>query len=249
VPPNSMFGDRVTNEVNWAAHDPATLANNLRSTRMYLYTGNGEPGPFDTSPSSIGGTPIEWAVWQDNEAFQQRLASLGIPSFYDYYGAGTHSWPYWARDLRWSIGPIMDDFAHPMPSPSTINYTSADDSYSVYGWRVAMHRTAREFSTLDNGWCGGFSLAGSGSATVVTPRCLKAGSNYRATLTGDQVSRTLTAAAPRSRQLQLDVPLGPANPYQEYTVQADAAGTAVYRTRVSIVRLPAQRRPRAHRHR
>src|SRR5207253_11507362 len=74
VPPNSMFGDRVTNEVNWAAHDPATLANNLRSTRMYLYTGNGEPGPFDTSPSSIGGTPLEWAGWQANEAFQQRLA-------------------------------------------------------------------------------------------------------------------------------------------------------------------------------
>src|SRR5205085_3646670 len=33
-PPNSMFGDRVTNEVNWAAHDPATLANNLRATKL-----------------------------------------------------------------------------------------------------------------------------------------------------------------------------------------------------------------------
>ena len=60
------------------------------------------------------------------------------------------------------------------------------------------------------------------------------------------------AAAPRaraasnrtsSRRLALEIPLGPSNPYQQYTAQAAVAGTAVYRTRVSIAP-PARRRAR-----
>src|SRR3954468_2543798 len=194
-PPNSMFGDRVTNEINWAAHDPATLAGNLRSTRLFLWTGDGTPGPYDTDPSSLGGTPIEALVFQDNQAFQSRLASLGIPSFYDYYGGGTDSWPYWARDLRESIGPLMEGFDHPAPDPSTVTYTSADDTYGVYGWRVQMHRDAREFSTLEDAWCGGFSLAGSGSATVRTPACLRPGRGYRVTMTGTTAEAVDVTAA------------------------------------------------------
>jgi len=234
VPPNSMFGDRLTNEINWAAHDPATLANNLRATRMYLWTGNGLPGPYDSGPNPSA-MFIEGAVYRDNVDFQARLSSLGIPSFYDAYGAGTHSWAYWARDLRESIAPLENAFAHPSPAPSLITYTSADDAYAVYGWRVQMHRTAREFSTLEDAWCKGFQLSGSGSATVATPPCLRRGRRYRVTLGGDRVpAHTVTAVASRDRRLTLEVPLGPANPYQQDTAQAQAAGTAVYRTRVTI---------------
>ncbi|TMM09901.1 MAG: hypothetical protein E6G01_18815, partial [Actinobacteria bacterium] len=149
VPPNSMFGDRVTQEVNWADHDPATLAENLRDTRLSMYFGNGQPGPLDPSPVDPGGTTIEAAVARDNVDFHNRLDSLGIPSYYDAYGPGTHSWPYWTRDLRQSIGPIMDEFAHPAPPPSSVTYTIADERYSVYGWEVTMHRPATEFSTLE----------------------------------------------------------------------------------------------------
>ena len=110
-----MFGDRVTNEINWAAHDPATLAENLRATRMYLYTGNGEPGPLDAD-ADPGGMGIEGLVHQDTIDFHNRLDALGIPSYFNDYGPGTHSWPYWARDLRESIGPIMQT----SPSPPSI---------------------------------------------------------------------------------------------------------------------------------
>jgi esterase/lipase superfamily enzyme len=242
VPPNSMFGDRVTNEVNWRAHDPATLANNLRATKLYLYTGNGAPGPLDAFPPNPGAVAIEGAVWRDNEAFQTRLHSLGIPSFYDDYGPGTHAWPYWARDLRWSIGPLMADFAHPAPPPSAITYTSAEPSYAVYGWKVTTHRTAREFSTLERARCSGFALAGSGSATVLTPVCLRPSTRYRVTLSGDRVpARALTLRTRRDGRLALDVPLGPSNPYQQYTAQATVAGTAVYTTRVQIRALKRRR--------
>jgi S-formylglutathione hydrolase FrmB len=237
VPPDTFFGDPLTDGINWAAHDPATLAENLRWTRMYLYWGNGQPGPYDTSPSSLGGSSIEALVWRDNIDFQSRLDTLGIPAYFDYYGPGTHSWPYWSRDLVWSLPDIESDFAHPAPAPRQFNYTSAEDSYAVYGWRVTMHRTAREFSTL-TAFGGGFELAGSGSATVVTPAVYRAGARYRVTLFGDRVARravVLTAA--RDRRLVIAVPLGPANPYQADTVEAQTVGTAVYTTSVMIARV------------
>lgn len=240
VPPDTFFGNPFTDGINWAAHDPATLAENLRWTRMYMYWGNGEPGPYDKgtpSPAAIG---IEGAVSQDNIAFRGRLDSLGIRAYFDPYGPGTHSWPYWTRDLQWSIGRIMFDFAHPLPNPSPITYTSAEDAYSVYGWQVTMHRTAREFSTLENASRKEFSLAGSGSGTVVTPASYVAGARYAVTLFGDRTpSRTETLTAGGDRRLRIQVPLGPPNPYQQDTAQAQAAGTAVYTTTATIARVRA----------
>src|SRR4051812_33636850 len=77
VPPNSIFGDPVTNGINWAAHDPASLAENLRATRILLFTGNGQPGPLDdgADPSA---TALEAAVHQDTMYFHNRLVALGI---------------------------------------------------------------------------------------------------------------------------------------------------------------------------
>ncbi len=238
VAPDTFFGDQATDGINWAAHDPATLAENLRWTKMYMYWGNGQPGPFDT-PSTYGAGSIEALVNTDNQDFEARIKSLGIPAYFDPYGNGTHSWPYWTRDLQWSIDKIMADFAHPAPAPSPLTYTSADDAYSVYGWSVTTHRTAREFSTLENASKLGFKLAGSGSGTVLTPAKYKPGARYRVTLSGDKVAaHTVTIAASRAGRLQIQVPLGPANPYQQDTVQAQAAGTAVYTTTVKIGAAP-----------
>ena len=184
APPNSMFGPRQTEEINWAAHDPTTLAINLRGMDLLMYTGNGQIGPLDSGLPNLGAMAVEGGVEQLTKLFHARLVSLGIPSLFDDYGPGTHAWPYWARDLRWSIGPLMTDFAHPAPSPSAITYTSAEPSYAVYDWQVVTHRAAREFSTLEDARCRGFALAGSGSATVVTPPCLRPRARYRVTLSG-----------------------------------------------------------------
>jgi S-formylglutathione hydrolase FrmB len=235
VPPDTFFGDQATDGINWAAHDPATLAENLRWTKMYMYWGNGMDGPFDQPGSFGGGNGIEELINYDNQDFQARIQSLGIAAYFDPYGNGTHSWPYWKRDLQWSIAAIAADFAHPSPPPSPFTYTSGDDAYSVYGWSVTMHRTAREFSTLENVSKRGFALAGSGSGTVVTPAVYSPGTSYRVTLSGDKVaSHTITVTAGRGRRLRLDVTLGPSNPDQQDTPQAQAAGTVVYTTTVRI---------------
>ena len=222
VPPNSMFGDRVTQEINWAAHDPATLANNLRETNIRLYTGNGQPGPLDPFPPDAGAIAIESAVSRDNEEFHNRLDALQIPSFYEPYGPGTHIWPYWARDLRESVGPIAAAFAHPPAPPSSVTYTAAEPRYAVYGWQVTMHRTAKEFSTLERARSRGFALAGSGSGLVVTPPYFAPRRRYRVALRGDTVDRTVLLTADRRGRLHVDVPLGPANPYTTTVTTAAA---------------------------
>jgi len=234
VPANSMFGDRASEEINWADHDPATLAGNLRSTDLFMYTGNGQPGPLDPSPVNPGATSIEAMVGQDNEYFHNRLGSLGIPSFYDNYGPGTHTWPYWTRDLQQSVAPIMADFAHPPPMPSRITYTIADAQYAVFGWQVTMHRNAEEFSTLEDADARGFALAGSGSGTVVTPPSYTPGASYTLTLRGDTVEKSSTETAGPDGRLHIDVPLGPPNPYQQDTAAANATGTRTYTTTVGI---------------
>jgi S-formylglutathione hydrolase FrmB len=235
VPPDTFFGSQATDGINWAAHDPATLAENLRWTKMYMYWGNGQPGPYDSSSTFGGANGIEELINYDNQAFQARIQSLGVPGYFDPYGNGTHTWPYWTRDLGWSIGAIAAAFAHPLPAPSPFTYTSADDGYSVYGWSVTTHRAAREFSTLENASKRGFALAGSGSGTVLTAPLYAPGGRYRATLSGDRVkSHTVTVTATPGGRLRIEVALGPANPYQEDTAQAQAAGTAVYTTTARI---------------
>jgi S-formylglutathione hydrolase FrmB len=235
VPPNSIFGDRATNEINWADHDPTTLANNLRGMNLSMYFGNGQPGPLDPSPNA-GAMAIEALVHTDNVDFHNRLLALGIPSLYDDYGPGTHSWPYWVRDLQWSIVSIMAAFAHPPAPPARVTYTIAEARYSVFGWTVTMHRTAEEFSTLEEAGKRGFALAGSGSGTVVTPPMFVPGASYQLTLRGQTASSILTAVADAAGRLQVEVPLGPSNPYQQDTVEAMATGTSVYTTLVSIAR-------------
>ena len=233
VAPFTFFGNPFTDGINWAAHDPATLAENLADTRMYMYWGNGFPGPYDSgfNPEANG---IEGIIWRDNNDFQSRLNALGIPAYFDDYGNGTHSWPYWTRDLQWSIGKIMSDFANPAPAPAQITYTSGDDSYSVYGWSVTMQRSARELSTLANADQGGFELSGSGSAAVVTPPVYTPGASYQVSLSGPDASGSSTVTADAGGRLTIQVPLGPSNPYPEYTANAPAAATLVYTTSVSI---------------
>jgi S-formylglutathione hydrolase FrmB len=239
VPANSMFGPRATEELNWANHDPATLAPNLRDTKLLIYAGNGQPGPLaGPGCATTFAEGIESLVGEDTTLFHNRLVALGIPSVYDAYGPGTHCFAYWARDLKESVGAIARDFAHPLRPPRKVTYTIADPSYSIYGWHVTMHRLAEEFSTLENADARGFALSGSGSATVTTPPVYVARAKYRVTLHGPRVHRTIRVKAGADRRLRINLPLGPANRYQQYSAAAQTAGTAVFTTGVAIRRSP-----------
>lgn len=182
ITPSGVFGPRATEQLVWRAHNPYDLAANLRGVRLIMWTGTGQPGgPFG------GGDIVEQTVFEMNTALHQRLTALRIPSAYHDYGPGGHDWPYWRRDLRETLPTLMEGFDADHPAPATFTYKTSAARYTVYGWSVTMHRRASEFSTLSV-TRNGFSLTGSGSATVTTP------------------GRVTTS-----------VSLGPSNAYQQYT--------------------------------
>ena len=114
--PDVIFGNAVTNRANWLAHDPATLVENLRYTSIHLWTATGVNGPYDPEPNP-GGTAIEALTHSSTQRFHDHLVEAGIPSDYNDYTYGTHTWPYWTRDLQEYLPKMLKDFAHPKARP------------------------------------------------------------------------------------------------------------------------------------
>jgi S-formylglutathione hydrolase FrmB len=106
--PGDQFGDRILAEANWRAHNPWDLAANLRGMQLVIDTGNGQPGPLDPPDKSFD--PIEYGVHDMSVSFHQRLLSLGIAHTWNDYGPGTHTWPYWQRDLAEGLPSMMRGF-------------------------------------------------------------------------------------------------------------------------------------------
>jgi hypothetical protein len=145
---------------------------------------------------------------------------------WDDYGAGTHTWPYWSRDLRQTLPGLLRRFAHPVPAPRRVTYTSTEPAYAVFGWRVAVRRPVVEFSTLRDAGPRGFALTGSGRATVTTPARSRrrAGSRVVARIfrAGGVTTRHLTAD--RAGRLTITLRLAPGNRADEGSPQAVASG-------------------------
>ncbi|MFC9976358.1 alpha/beta hydrolase [Spirillospora sp. NPDC127200] len=100
--PKKIWGDPVVHRANWAAHDPTTLLPKMRGTRLFVSAGNGKPGPFDPpgkAPWDIRYLS-ETQVWRTTHDFVGRAKELGISVSTDLYGSGSHSWPYWKREMH-----------------------------------------------------------------------------------------------------------------------------------------------------
>jgi S-formylglutathione hydrolase FrmB len=96
--PDAIWGNPRRDRSGWAAHDPTALAGRLRGTRVFVSAGNGRPGPLDAA-----GRPadtVEPVVLRQSRAFVRRARARGIAVRADFYGAGTHDWPYWERELQ-----------------------------------------------------------------------------------------------------------------------------------------------------
>jgi len=100
-------GDDPT--ANWAQHNPLDLSAGLKGTGLYLSSGStGLPGDLDPNGS--------WSLEQFGEAlvgasnyamWGKLLFSNGIGSTTHFYLNGTHSWPYWQRELHSSWPKLM----------------------------------------------------------------------------------------------------------------------------------------------
>jgi S-formylglutathione hydrolase FrmB len=219
------LGSYESEQIRTRAVNPADLAMNLRGLRLSLRTGTGR----DSAGKLID--VVEAVVHAANVSLNGRLDALGIPHVWDDYGPGTHTAPNWSRDLGLDLPLIMRTFRHPPKPPKKVSFTAAEPSYEAYGWRVRVHRTAMEFSTLLKAGRGGFSLLGSGSAIVITPRLYEPRSAHSVRIRGESGTRNRTLRADRRGRLRIRLPLGPANTLPQYT---PGAASHFFRTAVSV---------------
>ncbi|WP_225732371.1 MULTISPECIES: alpha/beta hydrolase family protein [unclassified Nocardia] len=98
---------------DWAANDPYVHAEGLRGVDLYISSGNGIPGPYDTLdnkyalPGAYGlanqvliGGVIEAGTNYCTHNLQNKLNELGIPATFNFQPNGTHSWGYWRDELQ-----------------------------------------------------------------------------------------------------------------------------------------------------
>ncbi|MEV5714914.1 alpha/beta hydrolase family protein [Amycolatopsis mediterranei] len=95
----NLWGDAFGNPVLWSANNPYDHIDQLRGTALYVSCGNGQTGPLDPPGQADF---LESTAEMSSRSFTDRLQSAGIPATVDYYGPGTHSWPYWQRALHQS---------------------------------------------------------------------------------------------------------------------------------------------------
>jgi len=103
--PLALWGAPVAQRAIWQAHNPMDLAHRLLGIPLYVACGNGEPGPLD--PPGRGTDSGEHLFNQMNTELVQRLRELGADATINLYGPGTHSWPYWQRELHSSFPILM----------------------------------------------------------------------------------------------------------------------------------------------
>jgi S-formylglutathione hydrolase FrmB len=99
-----MWGDKTEDRATWESHNPVSQAAALEGTDLYISFGNGTPGDLDSPDAQYDG--LEGWLRPQNDALVAELTELGIPATVDYYGEGTHTWPYWERALHASL-PVL----------------------------------------------------------------------------------------------------------------------------------------------
>ncbi|MGW4118708.1 alpha/beta hydrolase [Nocardia sp. NPDC004711] len=107
----NMYGPH--SDPMWAANDPYVHADQLRGLNLFISSGSGLPGPWDTlggthtlpgaggwaNQVALGGT-LEAATNYCTHNLKAKLDGLGIPATYDLTPTGTHSWGYWQDALK-----------------------------------------------------------------------------------------------------------------------------------------------------
>jgi diacylglycerol O-acyltransferase / trehalose O-mycolyltransferase len=106
--PDAIWGPLPDQRANWEAHDPVTNAANLRGTSIFMSSGlSGVPGPLDPNDQLAVVQFGEAIVGGDVATLAGTLTGDGIRSTVHQYVFGTHSWPYWQRELHRSWTQIM----------------------------------------------------------------------------------------------------------------------------------------------
>ena len=128
----ARWGGPATNAANWDEHNPIKLASSLKGMPLYIAYGNGEPGPLD--PAGKQKDDLEARVGRDGDLFVAALKEAGIPATVNAYGPGTHTWPYWQRELHASLPMLLQALGEsgvlPSPAPAASEEPTAASAVS-----------------------------------------------------------------------------------------------------------------------
>ena len=113
----TRWGDPVAEAANWDDHDPIKLVSQLKDLPLYIAYGDGDPGPLDASGTEQDG--LEQWIGQGGDLFVAALRDAGGQPTVDAYGPGTHSWPYWERDLHSSLPMLLHSLGEDADVSST----------------------------------------------------------------------------------------------------------------------------------
>ena len=95
----------------WEEHDIFRNAAGLKNTHVYLSSGSGLPGPYETLDAPnlldrvfVGGS-LEFGANQCANQLEQALRGHGVEVTRSVQPVGVHHWPYWRDELvrSWSL--------------------------------------------------------------------------------------------------------------------------------------------------
>lgn len=87
----------------WARNDPTVNVAKLVASgaRIWVYCGNGQPSDLPGAQAGIPQQFLENFTKGSNTDYQNAyVAAGGTNATFDFPADGTHSWPYWARELQ-----------------------------------------------------------------------------------------------------------------------------------------------------
>ena len=217
-PKNCRWGDPAKDEVIWRDNDSAALAANLRGVRVFIRSGDGHPGPYDsrTPPADPLAAlirreqlAIEYGAELENKALLSGLRAVHASVNVRFYH-GSHSLPYWQRDMTEFVAWLRAQFRHPPAVQSRFSVQSAHRSFTAWGWGFQTIRRVREFAYVT---VGGNRLRATGSGVLVvqSPRHFR----RRQPVVVRLGRRTLRLRADRHGRVTFRLGLGPSHTRQQ----------------------------------
>ncbi|MGH9919631.1 MAG: alpha/beta hydrolase [Nitrososphaerales archaeon] len=232
TPENCVWGDPVTQGVIWHGADPTYLAGNLAHTSLFIAFGNGTPGPYDNTSTAEGAFTAytdgatEALIYDMNQDFIGALDPADVPFTEYYYGDGTHSWPYWLRDLTHFLPQMNAQFALSSQNiePGPFSYRSMMPSFTAGGWHFTAVRLVKEFTYLTGVRASGMTVSGSGTLDVVSAPLYLPGESYlvREVSKGGCGTTVQHAVASEGGTIAFTVGLGLSHRVQQTSFGADA---------------------------
>jgi diacylglycerol O-acyltransferase / trehalose O-mycolyltransferase len=232
--PNCKFGDPATEEVIWRDNDPTILAGNLRGVRLFVRSGDGSPGPLDSpsDPFEQIRLSTEYGAGLMAKAFIRAAGEARLPVDAEIY-PGSHSSPYWQREMPGFFAWLGTQFKHGVKERRSFSVQSARRWFTAWGWTFQVRRLVREFLYVRASHGTQLVLTGSGRVHVMSPPTFRPRQSYAIRIG----RRSHLRRADGQGRLRFRVDLGPSHTQQQTSFTAEStAGWRTIKARILRVR-------------